>query len=106
MARWRPCGPAAASGTKAPGGRGGADTAIDTEAGWTKSGWHGVYGWKLHLAVTAAFWIPLAAELTPANVADNGLAPALLPELPPRCASVADVAYDDRALRAAAPRPA
>jgi hypothetical protein len=28
-------------------------TAIDTEAGWTKSGWHGwVYGWKLHLAVS------------------------------------------------------
>ena len=26
-------------------------TSIDTEAGWTKSGWHGwVYGWKLHLA--------------------------------------------------------
>jgi predicted membrane-bound mannosyltransferase len=25
-------------------------TAIDTEAGWTRSGWHGwVYGWKLHL---------------------------------------------------------
>jgi hypothetical protein len=26
-------------------------TSIDTEAHWTKSGWHGwVYGWKLHLA--------------------------------------------------------
>jgi hypothetical protein len=25
-------------------------TSIDTEAGWTKSGWHGwVYGWKLHM---------------------------------------------------------
>ncbi len=25
-------------------------TSIDTEAHWTKSGWHGwVYGWKLHL---------------------------------------------------------
>src|SRR3954452_13059622 len=25
-------------------------SSIDTEAGWTKSGWHGwVYGWKLHL---------------------------------------------------------
>ena len=48
-------------------------TSIDTEAHWTKSGWHGwVYGWKLHLVVTvAAVWIPLAAELTPANVADN-----------------------------------
>ena len=59
-------------------------TAIDTEAHWTKSGWHGwVYGWKLHLAVTvAAVWIPLAARLTPANAADNEVAPALLHELP------------------------
>jgi len=60
-------------------------TSIDTEAGWTKSGWHGwVYGWKLHLvAIVAAVWIPLAADLTPANVADNEMAPALLRELPP-----------------------
>jgi hypothetical protein len=59
-------------------------TSIDTEAHWTKSGWHGwVYGWKLHLVVTvAAVWLPLAAELTPANVADNEAAPALLRELP------------------------
>jgi hypothetical protein len=29
-------------------------TSIDTQAHWTKSGWHGwVYGWKLHLATTA-----------------------------------------------------
>jgi hypothetical protein len=79
-------------------------SSIDTEAGWTKSGWHGwVDGWKLHLAVTvAAGWIPLAAELTPANVADNVLAPALLPELPPDLRFLlADVAYDDPALRAA-----
>ena len=27
-------------------------TARDTEAGWTKSGWHGsVYDWKLHVAI-------------------------------------------------------
>jgi hypothetical protein len=61
-------------------------TSIDTEAHWTKSGWHGwVYGWKLHLVATvAAVWIPLAAQLTPANVADNdeGLIPALLHSLP------------------------
>ncbi len=59
-------------------------TSIDTEAHWTKSGWHGwVYGWKLHLATTvAAVWIPLAAELTPANEADNEVAPALIAELP------------------------
>lgn len=59
-------------------------TSIDTEAHWTKSGWHGwVYGWKLHVAsVVAAVWIPLAAELTPANTADNDAAPALIQELP------------------------
>ena len=59
-------------------------SSIDTEAHWTKSGWHGwCYGWKLHLVATvAAVWIPLAAELTPANAADNELAPALIRELP------------------------
>src|SRR2546425_1267249 len=57
---------------------------IHTAAAWTKSGWHGwVYGWKLHLLSTvAAVWIPLAAELTPANAADNEVAEALLGELP------------------------
>jgi hypothetical protein len=60
-------------------------TSIDTEAGWTKSGWHGrVYGWKLHLVATvAAVWIPLAAALTPASEAGNEVAPALIEELPP-----------------------
>lgn len=60
-------------------------TSIDTQAHWTKSGWHGwVYGWKLHLATTVAgVWIPLAARLTPANEADSRLAAKLLKELPP-----------------------
>jgi len=60
-------------------------TSIDTEAHWTKSGWHGwVYGWKLHIAcAVAAVWIPLSAELTSANLADNEIAPALIYELPP-----------------------
>ena len=59
-------------------------TSIDTAAHWSKSGWHGwCYGWKLHLIATgAAVWIPLAAELTPANEADNAVAPALLRKLP------------------------
>jgi hypothetical protein len=59
-------------------------SAIDIEAHWTKSSWHGwVYGWKLHLVTTvAAVWIPLAAALTPANEADNAVAPALIAELP------------------------
>jgi Transposase DDE domain len=59
-------------------------TSIDTEAHWTKSEWHGwVSRWKLHLVTTvAAAWIPLVADLTPANVADNTHAPLLLPKLP------------------------
>ena len=59
-------------------------TSIDTEAAWTKSGWHGwVYGWKLHLiSAVATVWIPLAALLTPANTADNEAAPALIREVP------------------------
>jgi Transposase DDE domain len=59
-------------------------SSIDTEAGWTKSGWHGwVYGWKLHLACTVAdVWIPLAARLTPANTSDSRVAPLLIEELP------------------------
>ena len=59
-------------------------TSIDTEAGWTKSGWHGwVYGWKLHVAcAVGTVWLPLAAALTPAPEADNTVAPALIHELP------------------------
>jgi hypothetical protein len=59
-------------------------SSIDTEAGWTKSGWHGwVFGWKLHLACTVAgVWIPLAAKLTPANVSDVRVAPLLIEALP------------------------
>src|SRR5919205_3682177 len=59
-------------------------SSIDTEAHWTKSGWHGwVDGWKLHIVATvAAVWIPLAAELTAANAADNEIAPALMCRLP------------------------
>lgn len=59
-------------------------TRIDTEAHWTKSGYHGwVYGWKLHLICSVGpVWIPLAADLTPANEADNEKALDLLNELP------------------------
>jgi hypothetical protein len=58
-------------------------TSIDTEAGWTKSGWHGwVYGWKLHLiTVVAGVWIPLAAQLTPANHDDSAEAEKLVDEV-------------------------
>jgi DDE family transposase len=77
-------------------------TSIDTAAHWTKSGWHGwVYGWKLHLVISvAAVWIPLAAELTPANTADNVQAPPLLRDLPDEVRVVlGDVHYNDPAVR-------
>lgn len=77
-------------------------TSIDTEAGWTKSGWHGwVYGWKLHLAITVAgMWIPLAARLAPADVADNRMAPALIEELPDEARFVlGDTHYDAEDVR-------
>jgi hypothetical protein len=77
-------------------------SSIDTQADWTKSGWHGwVYGWKLHLAVTVgAAWMPLAARLTPANVADNKVAPLLIEALPKDVRFVlGDTHYDDDELR-------
>jgi hypothetical protein len=94
---WATCGRAAAADSTTLRANGGVwhkndrekgivpHTSIDTEAHWTKSGWHGwVYGWKLHIVTTvAAVWIPLAAALTPANEADNEVAPALIQELPP-----------------------
>ena len=81
-------------------------TSIDTDAHWTKSGWHGwVYGWKLHLVTTvAAVWIPLAADLTPANTADNVQALSLVDRLPsgtpaePRFL-LGDIHYNDPTLR-------
>jgi hypothetical protein len=93
---WAACGRAAAMDSTVLRAQGGVwhqkdrergvvpHTSIDTAAHWTKSGWHGwVYGWKLHLVTTvAAVWIPLAAELTPANRADSELAPRLVAQLP------------------------
>jgi hypothetical protein len=93
---WATCGRAAAIDSTLLRARGGVwhkkdreaglvpHTSIDTEVHGSKSGWHGwVYGWKLHLVTTVAgVWIPLAADLTAANVADHGYALTLLPELP------------------------
>lgn len=79
-------------------------TSIDTEAHWGKSGWHGwVYGWKLHLATTVAgVWIPLAARLTPANVADSRIAERLIEELPEEARFVlGDTHYNAPEVRAA-----
>jgi hypothetical protein len=72
-------------------------TAIDTEAGWSKSGGHGWwYGWKLHLAVSVgSVWRPLAAELTPANTADNAVASRLLTPLPAEVRSVLGDTHDN-----------
>lgn len=77
-------------------------TSIDTEAGWSKSGYHGWwYGWKLHLAVAVGWvWIPLAAELTVANVADNEIAPRLIKELPAEVRyALGDTHYNAPAVR-------
>jgi len=93
---WATCGRAAATDSTVLRANGGVwhkkhrekgivpHTSIDTEAHWTKSGWHGwVYGWKLHIVITmASVWIPLAAALTPANEADNEVTPILIQELP------------------------
>jgi plasmid stabilization system protein ParE len=79
-------------------------TSIDTEAGWTKSGWHGwVYGWKLHLAIAVCgVWIPLCARLTSANTADNEVAPHLIEELPDEARFVlGDTHYDAENVREA-----
>jgi hypothetical protein len=77
-------------------------SSIDTQAGWTYSGWHGwVYGWKLHLACTVAgVWIPLAARLTPANVHDGRIAPLLIERLPDEARFVlGDKNYDSEELK-------
>jgi len=82
-------------------------SSIDTEAGWSKSGWHGWwYGWKLHLAITVgSVWIPLAAELTVANHADNEVAPRLLAQTPLETRYVlGDTHYNAPELRAACQR--
>jgi hypothetical protein len=93
---WARCGRAAALDSTGLRARGGVwhqkdreagivpPTSIATEAHWTKAGWHGwVSGWKLPLVTTVApVWIPLAADLTAANVADNTQALTWLPELP------------------------
>jgi hypothetical protein len=116
---WATCGRAAAIDSTLLRARGGVwhkrdraagivpHTSIDTEAHWTKSGWHGwVYGWKLHLVTTVAgVWIPLAADLTAANVADNAQALTLLPELPAEVRYVlGDQHYNDPAIDAACAR--
>jgi Transposase DDE domain len=78
-------------------------SSIDTEAHWSKSGWHGWgYGWKLHVAVSiGSLWIPLAAEFTVANVSDSEIAPLLFTQLPAEVRYVlGDQHYNTPELRA------
>ena len=111
---WETCGQAAAIDSTVLRANGGVwhkhdreanivpHTSIDTEAHRTKSGWHGwVYGWKLHVVTTvAAVWLPVAAELTPANIADNEPAFEPLDALESELRFLlGDSAYDDPELR-------
>ena len=106
---WAACGRAIAADSTVLRARGGVwhqkhreqgevpHTSIDTQAHWTKSGWHGwVYGWKLHLiTVVSSVWIPLAAELTPANHDDSTEAAKLIVghRLMGKCQLPPDVRY-------------
>jgi hypothetical protein len=92
---WSTCGRAIAADSTVLRSRGGVwhkkdreageipHTSIDTEAHWTKSGWHGwVYGWKLQLfTVVGEVWIPLSAQLTAANADDSTEAEKLVQEV-------------------------
>jgi hypothetical protein len=80
------------------------NTTIDTDANWTRSGWHGwVYGYKLHLITTiAGVWIPLAATLRPANEADCTVMEKLIPTLRVRPSFICgDSAYNTDPVRLA-----
>jgi hypothetical protein len=55
------------------------------------------------VTTVAAVWLPLAARVTPANVADNQAAAPLLPHLPRELRLLlGDTAYQDAAVRAQA----
>ncbi len=87
---------------KAATNRGIPHPSIDTEAGWSKSGWHAWwYGLKLHPAVSVgSLWIPLAAQLTVANIGDNRVGPRLIEQLPSEVRyAVGDTHYNDPDLR-------
>jgi hypothetical protein len=77
-------------------------TSIDTQAHWGKSDWHKwIYGWKLHVVLTVAdVWIPLVADLTPANAYDGELGQCLLEALPDQVRVVlGDRHYNTPAIR-------
>ena len=72
-------------------------TSLDTDAGWSTSGWHGWwYGWKRHRAVTVgAVWRPLAAEWPVAHCGDNEVAPIVLDQLPWEVRDVLGAPHDN-----------
>jgi hypothetical protein len=98
MQPWATCGRAVAIDSTVLRSRGGVwhqkhrekgelpHTSIDTEAHWTKSGWHGwVYGWKLHVvSVVAATWFPIAARLTRPMSPIVSLLPLCCAKFPPK----------------------
>jgi len=72
-------------------------SSIDTEAGWTKSGWHGdgFMDGSCTWPSPCEVWIPLCCRLTPANTADNEVAPHLIEELPAQARFVlGDIHYN------------
>jgi hypothetical protein len=74
---------------------------IDTDARWGFSrskGW--IFGYKLHLACsTGSLIVPLSADFTTANIADNNIYPSITASLPDGVRyAVADEGYDDHAL--------
>ena len=73
-------------------------TSIDTEAHWTKSGWHDwCYGWKLHLVATvaavrnclAALWIQSVSQAIAQHVQID-VVQAMDFTLPGLCAEISD----------------
>ena len=79
-------------------------TSIDTEADWTKSGlaWVGLRVEAASGHRVCEVWIPLAARLTPANTADNVVAPYLIEQLPEEARFVlGDIHYNAQNVRQA-----
>jgi hypothetical protein len=79
------CEPEEASGIKSIGRKENFPTPrlIPKPIGPNPAGSALVYGWNLHVvSVVASVWFPIAAVLTPANIADREPAPALLSEVP------------------------
>jgi IS5 family transposase len=86
---------AAAEPAKQPGG---GSSAADPQARWTKRGNRATYGYKAHVAVDQGSGLVRRIEVTPANVNDCVLGPALVQG--DEAAVYADQAYDSATMRA------